>query len=78
MDEIWQDCMIFLKDILSNPFPHRQTLPSLLEFAAILGEKVDNTNFGEQRKMRRELAVSSLLPITKLRYMLLNPDRISS
>ncbi len=58
MDEIWQDCMIFLKDLLGNPFPHRQTLPSLLEFAAILGEKVDNTNFGEQRKMRRELGVS--------------------
>ncbi|KAI0117166.1 Dopey, N-terminal-domain-containing protein [Daldinia grandis] len=55
MDEIWQDCMIFLRDLLGNPFPHRQTLPSLLEFAAILGEKVDNTNFGEQRKMRREL-----------------------
>ncbi|KAJ2967737.1 hypothetical protein NQ176_g9519 [Zarea fungicola] len=55
MDEIWQDCIIFLKDILANPFPHRQTLPSLIEFAAILGEKVDNTNFGEHRKMRREL-----------------------
>ncbi|EFY87795.1 putative regulator of reproduction DopA [Metarhizium acridum CQMa 102] len=55
MDEIWQDCMTFLKDLLGNPFPHRQTLPSLLEFAAILGEKVDNTNFGEQRRMRREL-----------------------
>lgn len=57
MDEIWQDCITFLKDLLNNPFPHRQTLPSLLEFAAILGEKVDNTNFGEQRKMRRELGV---------------------
>ena len=57
MDEIWLDCTAFLKDLLGNPFPHRQTLPSLLEFAAILGEKVDNTNFGEQRKMRRELAV---------------------
>lgn len=55
MDEIWQDCIIFIKDILANPFPHRQTLPNLIEFAAILGEKVDNTNFGEQRKMRREL-----------------------
>lgn len=60
MDEIWQDCMIFLKDLLGNPFPHRQTLPNLLEFAAILGEKVDNTNFGEQKRMRRELGVSSL------------------
>ena len=58
MDEIWADCMIFLKDLLANPFPHRQTLPSLLDFAAILGEKVDNTNFGEQRRMRRELGVS--------------------
>ncbi|KHN96423.1 Dopey [Metarhizium album ARSEF 1941] len=55
MDEIWQDCMIFLKDLLGNPFPHRQTLPSLVDFAAILGEKVDNTNFGEQKRMRREL-----------------------
>lgn len=58
MDEIWQDCIVFLKDLLSNPFPHRQNLHSLLEFAAILGEKVDNTNFGEQRRMRRELGVS--------------------
>ncbi|RDA92653.1 hypothetical protein CP533_1456 [Ophiocordyceps camponoti-saundersi (nom. inval.)] len=56
MDEIWADCMTFLRDLLGNPFPHRQTLPSLLEFAGILGEKVDNTNFGEQRRMRRELS----------------------
>lgn len=58
MDEIWVDCMTFLRDILTNPFPHRQILPCLLEFAAILGEKVDNTNFGEQKKMRRDLGVS--------------------
>ncbi|KAI1265986.1 putative regulator of reproduction dopa [Xylariaceae sp. FL1019] len=66
MDEIWQDCMAFLKDLLGNPFPHRQTLPSLLEFAAILGEKVDNTNFGEQRKMRRELGDLFLRLLTAL------------
>lgn len=66
MDEIWVDCMTFLKDVLANPMPHRQTLPKLLEFTAILGEKVDNTNFGEQRKMRRDLAVSvhSMSPVT--------------
>ncbi|KAG5921892.1 hypothetical protein E4U53_003751 [Claviceps sorghi] len=55
MDEIWPDCMVFLRDLLGNPFPHRQILPSLVEFASILGEKVDNTNFGEQRRMRRDL-----------------------
>jgi len=58
MDEIWADCMVFLRDVLANPFPHRQILPSLLSFTAILGEKVDNTNFGEQKKMRKELGVS--------------------
>lgn len=57
MDEIWADCMVFLRDVLTNPFPHRQTLPSLLSFTAILGEKVDNTNFGEQKRMRKELGV---------------------
>ncbi|SPN96987.1 probable regulator of reproduction DopA [Cephalotrichum gorgonifer] len=66
MDEIWADCMTFLRDLLGNPFPHRQTLPSLLEFAAILGEKVDNTNFGEQRKMRRELGDLFLRLLTAL------------
>ncbi|KAI5866972.1 putative regulator of reproduction dopa [Durotheca rogersii] len=66
MDEIWQDCMTFLKDLLGNPFPHRQTLPSLLEFAAILGEKVDNTNFGEQKRMRRELGDLFLRLLTAL------------
>lgn len=57
MDEIWQDCTLFLRDVLANPLPHRQILPTLLEFTAVIGRKVDNTTFGEQRKMRRELAV---------------------
>jgi len=64
MDEIWSDCMTFLRDVLGNPLPHRQTLPRLLEFTAILGQKVGNTNFGEQRGMRRDLGVSSLEPMS--------------
>ena len=59
MDEIWADCMTFLKDILSNPMPQRQILPALLEFTTLLAEKVENTNFGDQRRMRRELGVSN-------------------
>ena len=57
LDEIWVDCMAFLRDVLGNPLPHRQTLPILLKFTATLGEKIDNTNFGEQRKMRRDIGV---------------------
>ena len=76
MDEIWNDCMTFLRDVLANPMPHRQTLPKLLEFTAILGEKVDNTNFGEQRKMRRELGVN--FPLLKIWKYGSNHVRISS
>ena len=59
LDEVWTDCMTFSRDVLGNPMPHRQTLPLLLEFIAVLGEKIDNTNFGEQRRMRRDIGVSS-------------------
>ncbi|KAF7593508.1 hypothetical protein BBP40_011419 [Aspergillus hancockii] len=55
LDEIWADCTTFLRDVLSNPFPHRQILPRLVEFAAILGAKLEHTNFGEDRRMRKEL-----------------------
>ncbi|GAB1194930.1 Endosome to Golgi transport protein [Aspergillus pseudonomiae] len=55
LDEIWADCTTFLRDVLSNPFPHRQILPRLVEFAAILGAKLENTSFGEDRRMRKEL-----------------------
>lgn len=58
LDEIWIDCTTFLRDVLSNPFPHRQILPRLIEFAAILGTKLENTTFGEDRRMRKELGVS--------------------
>ena len=58
LEEIWMDCMTFLRDVLGNPLPHRQTLPILLQFTAVLSEKIDNTNFGEQRKMRRDIGVS--------------------
>ncbi|PYH46542.1 cellular morphogenesis regulator DopA [Aspergillus saccharolyticus JOP 1030-1] len=55
LNEIWADCTTFLRDVLSNPFPHRQILPRLVEFAAILGAKLENTSFGEDRRMRKEL-----------------------
>jgi hypothetical protein len=58
LEEIWTDCTMFLRDVLANPFPHRQILPRLMEFTAVLGEKMENTNYGEERRMRRELGVS--------------------
>jgi hypothetical protein len=54
-DEIWTDCISFLRDVLANPLPYRQALPHLLSILLLLAEKLDNTNYGEQRKMRRDL-----------------------
>lgn len=59
MDEIWSDCTTFLRDVLANPMPQRQILPILLDFTATIGIKISRTNFGEPRKMRRDLGVSS-------------------
>lgn len=56
LEEIWSDCISFLRDILANPMPHRQLLLRLLEFLAVLCDKMENTTFGEQSRMRRELA----------------------
>ena len=59
MDEIWSDCTTFLKDVLANPMPQRQILPTLLDFTAIISTKISRTNFGEPKKMRRDLGVSA-------------------
>ena len=75
LDEIWNDCTTFLRDVLSNPMPHRRILPGLFEFIAVIGRKMENTNFGEESKMRRELGVGKLFPIGS---NLLTKDRIFS
>ncbi|KAH9819402.1 cellular morphogenesis regulator DopA like protein [Teratosphaeria destructans] len=54
-DEIWTDSLAFLRDVLANPLPYRQVLPALLSLVHLLAQKVANTNFGEQRRMRRDL-----------------------
>ncbi|KAK6443743.1 hypothetical protein LTR95_000570 [Oleoguttula sp. CCFEE 5521] len=54
-DEIWSDSTAFMRDVLSNPMPFRQVLPGLLWIASILAEQLANTNYGDQRKMRREI-----------------------
>lgn len=56
LEEIWSDCAGFLREILANPMPHRQILIRLLRFCAVLARKMDNTSFGEDSRMHRELA----------------------
>ena len=58
VDEIWADSLTFLRDVLASPAPHRTILPGLLRYVSILSEKLGNTTFGEQKRYRKELAVS--------------------
>ncbi|KAJ8104168.1 Dopey, N-terminal-domain-containing protein [Lipomyces tetrasporus] len=56
IEEVWMDCMAFVKDAQANVGLYRHVLPSLLVFISTIGSKVDLTNFGEQRRLRKELA----------------------
>ena len=56
LEEIWSDCATFIKEVLANPMPHRQILIRLLRFCSILAQKLENTSFGEDSRMYRELA----------------------
>ncbi|KAK9465276.1 Dopey, N-terminal-domain-containing protein [Lipomyces arxii] len=55
IEEIWVDCMVFIKDVYANVGMYRHILPTVLVFMSIIGSKVDFTNFGEQRRLRKEL-----------------------
>ena len=56
LDEIWGSGITLLRDVLLNPMAHRQMLVQMLELISCIGTKMENTNFGEVTKMRRELA----------------------
>ncbi|EXJ95313.1 hypothetical protein A1O1_00433 [Capronia coronata CBS 617.96] len=56
LEEIWTDCTAFLREVLANPMPHRQILLRLLEFVGVICQKMENTNFGEVLRMRRDLS----------------------
>ncbi|KPI39998.1 Protein dopey [Cyphellophora attinorum] len=45
LEEIWNDCLSFTRDVLANPMPHRQLLLRLLDFQAALCAKMENTTF---------------------------------
>lgn len=53
VEEIWEDSMSFLLDILSNVTIYRRVLPGLLAYGTVLCEKVQETAFGDSKKVRR-------------------------
>ncbi|CDK24115.1 unnamed protein product [Kuraishia capsulata CBS 1993] len=55
IEDIWPQVTQFLKDVQSNSAIFKHLYPDLLRFVCILGLKLGQTRFGEQKRVRREL-----------------------
>ncbi|KAK0926825.1 hypothetical protein LTR91_009471 [Friedmanniomyces endolithicus] len=76
LDEVWADSSAFIKDVLANPLPYRHIMPILLALVHLLAQKIGNTNYGDQKRMRKDLAdmFQKLLAAT---FTTLSPDNFA-
>ncbi|ODV59967.1 Dop1p ASCRUDRAFT_21626, partial [Ascoidea rubescens DSM 1968] len=56
VEEIWNQSMNFLKDVQNLGSVYANIYPFILQFTCILGEKLNKSKFGEQRKVKREIS----------------------
>lgn len=56
IEEIWNDCIGFIREIQNNQSLYKTILPLVLQFISVVAYKVDHVKFGEQRKIRKDLA----------------------
>lgn len=56
IEEIWAECVGFLREVQANHTMYRHLLPDVFRFMSVMANKADSVKFGEQRKIRRELA----------------------
>lgn len=56
IEEIWAECVGFLREVQANHAMYRHLLPDVFRFMSVMANKADSVKFGEQRKIRRELA----------------------
>ncbi|KAA8917810.1 hypothetical protein TRICI_000012 [Trichomonascus ciferrii] len=56
IEEIWHDCIGFIREVQNNQSLYKSILPLVLKFISVVAYKVDHVKFGEQRKIRKDLA----------------------
>lgn len=56
IEDVWNDCVAFLKEVQNNHYMYRHLFPEVFRFIAVMAEKGESANFGDQRRVRRELA----------------------
>ena len=57
VSEINTDCLAFVKECLSNTTTFKSYLLSVLTFATVYGEKLDDSVIADKRKMRKDFGV---------------------
>jgi hypothetical protein len=55
--EINQDCLVFLKDCISNTTTFKTLYANLLAVATVYGEKLDDCVIADKKKMRKDFGV---------------------
>lgn len=56
IEEIWYECIGFLREVQNSHIMYRHLLPDVFRFIAVMANKVDVVNFGEQKRIRRDLS----------------------
>ncbi|QPG75809.1 hypothetical protein FOA43_003171 [Brettanomyces nanus] len=58
MEDSWEDLLRLMKEASSGSSSYRMIYPDILEFAALVGSRLSQTNFGDQKKVKREIVDS--------------------
>lgn len=56
IEDVWNDCISFLRDVQNNHYAYRHLFPEVFRCIAVMAEKGESANFGDQRRVRRELS----------------------
>lgn len=56
IEEIWNECIGFLREVQNSHTIYRHILPDVFRFVSVIANKVELVNFGEQRRVRRDLS----------------------
>ena len=55
--DINQDCLVFLRECISNVAPFKTLIGNILTLATVYGEKLDDSVIADKKKMRKDFGV---------------------
>lgn len=56
VEDFYNDFVLFIRDVSGNYQCYQHLVPQLLRMIAIVGEKISNSKFGEQRRIKKDIS----------------------